>query len=118
VSVALVRTLLPTNCRPGIRMTDQLASTFIEFLANRPSRTGATSRRALVAQCEANVRAAEPHEYQAVVEGSHHGDCHGIEAEGGIALGSTLAGTEFVCVCDTDAVVAPRIVARKISALR
>jgi hypothetical protein len=69
-SAALLRTLLQSSSPPRIRMTDQLASTFFEFLANRPSLVGTTPRQGLVSRGEADVRAAEPRHYEVLIEDS------------------------------------------------
>ena len=116
-SAALVRTMPESSSPPRIRMTDHLASTFIEFLANRPSPVGTTSRRGLVAHGEADVRAAEPRHYEVLIEDSRR-ETTGIETNGCIAFISTVGGGQFVCVYDASILVEPSIVLERISDLR
>jgi hypothetical protein len=106
-----------TSSPPRIRMTDHLASTFIEFLANRPSLVGTTSRKGLVAQSEADVRAAEPRHYEVLIEDSRR-ETMGIETNGCIAFISSVGADQFVCVYDASIVVEPSIAAQRISDLR
>jgi hypothetical protein len=115
--VALVRTLPQTSSPPRIRMTDHLASTFIEFLANRPSPVGTTSRQGFGAQGEADVRAAEPRYFNALI-GDSRQESPGIETNGCIAFISTVGNDQFVCVYDASMMVEPSIVRQRISDLR
>jgi hypothetical protein len=116
LSVALVRTMPQTSNPPRIRMTDHLAGTFIEFLANRPPLVG-TSRKGLIAQGEADVRAAEPRHYEVLLDDSRR-ETTGIETNGCIAFISTVGADQFVCVYDAGTLVEPSIAAQRISDLR